>query len=135
MEIHKYYKDIENREKKVSINESKMNMMNMNGNMKNSQQQPYQTYPIESPGQSRYKNNQKTKVQSKTNLYQDGDIPLLNLQSQFNSSLNSNGYGNMMVVSKQSLQNLGNIPLLDLGEETLNPTAKNKIKKAKGTKR
>ena len=41
--------------------------------------QPYQTYPVESQVESRYKNilQQKQKPQSKTYLNADGDIPLM----------------------------------------------------------
>lgn len=39
---------------------------------------------------------------------------------------------NTLTISKQNMQNIGNIPLLDLGEEVANKVKKNK---QKGTKR
>lgn len=57
------------------MNESN-NMQGSNMKMAN---QPYQTYPVESQVESRYKNilQQKQKLQSKTYLNADGDIPLM----------------------------------------------------------
>jgi hypothetical protein len=66
----------------------------------------------------------------------DGDIPLMQILPLENGQI-SNIIGqqsNVMVNSKQSLQNLGNIPLLNLNDDS-NPMIKAKKAKQKTTKR
>jgi hypothetical protein len=108
-------------------------------NMK-SANQPYQTYPVEQQNESRQKGislNKSKAGQSKSNLMLDGDIPLMQILPLENGQL-SNIIGqqsNVMVNSKQSLQNLGNIPLLNLNDDSNPAMSKAKKAKQKTTKR
>jgi hypothetical protein len=102
--------------------------------------QPYQTYPVEQQNESRQKGislNKSKTGQSKSNLMLDGDIPLMQILPLENGQL-SNIIGqqsNVMVNSKQSLQNLGNIPLLNLNDDNNPALSKAKKAKQKTTKR
>ena len=79
-EIRNYYKSIENRERRVS-NESTAGPGGIqNSRMKQSQQQPYQTYPKDgAPMESRYRaNSNRPRGNSKAQLVgAEGDIPLM----------------------------------------------------------
>lgn len=73
-EINNYYKNLENREKRISGNES-----SLPPNMKMANQ-PYQTYPNDSHQDSRAKAPaQRNRGASKPSLTFDGDIPLLSI--------------------------------------------------------
>lgn len=81
--------------------------------------------------------NKSKAGQSKSNLMLDGDIPLMQILPLENGQL-SNIIGqqsNVMVNSKQSLQNLGNIPLLNLNDDSNPAMSKAKKAKQKTTKR
>lgn len=107
-------------------------------NMKQASQ-PYQTYPVELQSESRQKgislNKQKT-GQSKTNLHYEADIPLMSiLPTDILQPVYKEQQQSVLAMSKQSIQNIGNIPLLSLNEETNPVLSKAKKAKQKTTKR
>jgi hypothetical protein len=82
--------------------------------------QPYQTYPVEMQNESRQKgiSLNKAKGQSKPILFNEGDIPLMPLLPLEYASAGKEPQtlqqGSVLAMSKQSMQNIGNIPLLSL---------------------
>lgn len=72
--------------------------------------QPYQTYPVELQNESRQKGislNKSKAAQSRPNLF-EADIPLLPLLPDVPTQ------NAVLSTSKQSVANIGNIPLLNL---------------------
>ena len=135
-----YYKHLESRDKRISANQSSAMQAS---NMKQAVQ-PYQTYPVEMQNQSRQKGislNKSKAGQSKAYIVNDGDMPLMpalpfqyekNGQSGFKES---QPQGSVLAMSKQSIQNIGSIPLLSLSEDSNPVMAKAKKGKQKTTKR
>jgi hypothetical protein len=97
--------------------------------------QPYQTYPVEMQSESRQKGislNKSKNGQSKPSLLHDADIPLLPVMPlEFAQSVGreQQQQNSVLAISKQSVANIGNIPLLNLSDD-INPAA-SKAKKAK----
>ncbi len=94
--------------------------------------QPYQTYPVELQNDSRQKGislNKSKAAQSRPNLF-EADIPLLPLMPDPPLPHNS-----VLATSKQSVANIGNIPLLNLNEDANPAASKARKAKQKTTKR
>jgi hypothetical protein len=95
--------------------------------------QPYQTYPVELQSDSRQKGislNKSKAAQSRPNLF-DADIPLLPLMPDA-PLLAQNS---VLATSKQSVANIGNIPLLNLNDDANPAASKARKAKQKTTKR
>ena len=93
--------------------------------------QPYQTYPVELQNESRQKGislNKSKAAQSRPNLF-EADIPLLPLIPDVPTQ------NVVLATSKQSVANIGNIPLLNLNEYTNPAVSKARKAKQKTTKR
>lgn len=101
--------------------------------------QPYQTYPADTQSDSRQKGVSLSKGkggQSRPNLH-DGDIPLMPLLS-LDPPLTRDQHqqhSSVLAISKQSVANIGNIPLLNLNDEANPALSKAKKAKQKTTKR
>lgn len=124
-EIKSYYKHLESRDKRTSANDSAAMQAS---NMKLASQ-PYQTYPVELQSESRQKGislNRSKAGQSRPNLH-DADIPLLPLMPPL--PLAEQPVQSVLAISKQSIANIGSIPLLNLSDDA-NPVA-SKARKAK----